>query len=125
MRDPDSYSYRMHYSHILKGAYFAPEIAIRQMGYDNYYYDFYYDQNGNYHSSDSNVRKHQTTLAFMLKLGKQWVFDDSFLVDTYFGVGYGLGADNDDGLPYGFIVAPDDFPIALTSGIRIGWVFGK
>ena len=58
--------------------------------------------------------KNQTTLAFMLKLSKQWVFDDSFLIDTYFGVGYGLGADDNEGLPYGFLVTPDEFPISLT-----------
>ncbi len=125
MRDPDFYIHRMHYSHILKGAYFAPEIAIRYMAYDGYYWDSYYDVNGNYHYESGNERETRATLAFMLKLGKQWVFDESFLIDTYFGLGYGIGADDEDGLPYGFIVAPDDFPIAVTSGIRIGWVFGK
>lgn len=119
MRDPDFYSYKMHYSHILKGAYFAPEIALRYMKYDGYSYDYYYQGNS------TDRRESQATVAFMLKLGKQWVFDNSFLIDTYIGVGYGLGADDYEGLPYGFIVAPDDFPIAFTSGIRIGWVFGK
>lgn len=125
MRDPDFYTHKLHYSHILKGAYFAPEIAFRHMAYDSYLYDYYYDSEGYYHGRETSGRKNQTTLAFMLKLGKQWVFDDSFLVDTYFGVGYGFGADDNEGLPYGFIVAPDEFPIAFTSGIRIGWVFGK
>lgn len=125
MRDPDFYFHRMQYSHLLKGAYFAPEIALRQMGYDSYYFDYYYDQYNNYHGTSMNLRKHQTTLAVMLKLGKQWIIDDSFLVDTYFGVGYGFGTDYNEGLPYGFIVVPDEFPIAFTSGIRIGWVFGK
>lgn len=125
MRDPDFYMTRMHYSHLLKGGYFAPEIALRHMAYDQYYYDSYYDSYGNYHYKTGEKRENRTTLALMLKLGKQWVFDDSFLIDTYIGVGYGFGADDYDGLPYGFIVAPDDFPIALTSGIRVGWVFGK
>lgn len=123
-RDPDFYMNRMHYSHILKGAYFAPEIALRYMAYDSNNWHYYYDENG-YHDNYSENRENQVTLALMLKLGKQWVFDDSFLVDIYAGVGYGFGADEYDGLPYGFIVAPDEFPIALTSGIRIGWVFGK
>ncbi len=144
MRDPDFYSHKMHYSHILKGAYFAPEIALRYVAYDKeiyyiyssssyspYGYSYYgsygsyvpYNYNSSY--SSTNNRAKQTTLAFMLKFGKQWVFDDSFLIDAFVGVGYGIGADDDEGLPYGFLVAPDDFPIALTSGIRIGWVFGK
>jgi hypothetical protein len=126
MRSPDFYSHKMHYSHILKGAYFAPEIALRYMSYDDNYYYSYYDYNtGNYSSTGDEERKSQTTIAFMLKLGKQWVFDDSFLLDIYAGVGYGIGADDDEALPYGFIVATNDFPIALTSGIRIGWVFGQ
>ncbi len=125
MRDPDFYSYRMHYSHILKGAYFAPEIAVRYMSFDNYIYDYYYDSSGNFHSNDSEERETSFTLALMLKFGKQWVFDDTFLLDIYAGVGYGFGANDYEGLPYGFIVAPNDFPIAFSSGIRIGWVFGK
>ena len=130
MRNPDFYMQNMHYSHLLKGAYFAPEIAFRYMSYDSdYYYYNSYDSHGNYGSQYSSTyseeRKSQATLALMLKLGKQWVFDDAFLLDIHFGLGYGFGADDNDGLPYGFIVAPDDFPIAITSGIRVGWVFGK
>lgn len=121
-RSPDYYAHRMHYSHILKGAYFAPEIALRYVAYDQNSY--YYSDYGSPASYNSD-REKLVTLAFMLKLGKQWVFDDAFLIDIYAGLGYGIGGDDYDGLPYGFIVAPDDFPIALTSGIRIGWVFGK
>jgi len=125
MRDPDFYNYRMHYSHILKGAYFAPEIAVRYMSFDSYNYDYYYDSYGQYHDTNSKERKSEFALALLLKFGKQWVFDDSFLIDIYAGVGYGFGANEYEGLPYGFIVAPDEFPIAFTSGIRVGWVFGK
>lgn len=125
MRDPDFYMNRMHYSHILKGAYFAPEIALRHMAYDSNNYDYYYDSNGHYHSTYSQGRENLTTLALMLKLGKQWIFDDAFLLDIYFGVGYGIGADEYGELPYGFLVAPEEFPIAFSSGIKVGWVFGK
>jgi hypothetical protein len=40
IKTPDYYMNNMHYSHIIKGAYFAPEFAIRYMEYDsyNYYY---------------------------------------------------------------------------------------
>ncbi len=120
LRNPDFYIRNMHYSHILKGAYFAPEIAMRYMAYDknNYYYDYNYNYN-NYE------RTNNFSLAIMLKLGKQWIFDDSFLLDIYGGLGYGFGGNEDEGLTYGFIVGPDYVPIAFTSGVRIGWVFGK
>ncbi len=125
MRDPDYYIHRMHYSHLLKGAYIAPEIALRYMKYEGETWNYYYDSNGMYHESYSYDRENKVTLALMLKFGKQWIFDDAFLIDTFVGVGYGIGADDYYGLPYGFLVAPEEFPIALTSGIRIGWVFGK
>lgn len=125
MRNPDFYLSRMHYSHLLKGAYIAPEIALRHMSYDKYYWDYYYDSNDNYHDTSHESRESQFSLAIMLKFGKQWVFDDAFLVDTYCGVGYGFGGDDYEALNYGFIVAPDEFPIAFTGGIKIGWVFGK
>lgn len=119
-RSPDYYMHRMHYSHLLKGAYIAPEIALRYIAYDQETYAYYGSA-----SQYSIDREKLFTMAIMLKLGKQWVFDDAFLIDIYAGLGYGFGGDDYDGLPYGFIVAPDEFPIALSSGIRIGWVFGK
>jgi hypothetical protein len=61
-------------------------------------------------------------MAILLKLGKQWIFDDSFLVDLFGGIGYGIGGDEDNALPYGFIVTPE-VPISFTGGLRIGWTF--
>jgi hypothetical protein len=117
MKDPDFYMQRMHYAHILKGGYFAPEIAVRYMGFDSN--DYYYNNNT---YVETTKRKEQFSMAVLLKLGKQWVFDDSFLVDIYGGVGYGFGADEYETLNYGFIVT-SEVPVAFTGGIRIGWVF--
>lgn len=116
IRTPDFYMQRMHYSHILKGAYFAPELAFRYVKYDSWNYDYWY-ADGNRTSTD------EFAFALTLKFGKQWVFNDSFVVDTYFGLGYGLGNDNYDTLNYGFIVGGEDFPMAATGGLRIGWTF--
>ncbi len=117
MKDPDFYMQRMHYAHILKGAYIAPEIALRYTAYDSFTYYYY---NNNY--TESPERKEQFGMAVLLKFGKQWIFDDSFLVDFYGGLGYGIGGDDDYALTYGFVVAPE-VPVAFTGGIRIGWVF--
>ncbi len=125
MREPSFYLQKMHYSHLLKGAYIAPEIAVRYMSYDSYYWDYYYDSENNYHDRSGYTHEKKFTLAFLLKFGKQWVFDDSFIVDTYCGIGYGFGGDDYEALNYGFIVAPEEFPIAFTGGIRIGWAFGR
>lgn len=120
MRDPDFYMHRMQYAHILKGAYFAPEIALRYMSYDSWNYNYY---NNNY--NETTERKSKFGFAFLLKLGKQWVFDNSFLLDIYGGIGYGFGGDNNDALNYGFLAGTSDTPIAGTAGIRIGWTFKK
>ena len=118
MKDPDFYMQRMHYAHILKGGYFAPEIALRYMSFDS---DEYLYTGNSY--VDTSERKENFALAVMLKLGKQWVFDDSFLVDIYGGIGYGFGGDDYDVLNYGFIVGGNEVPVSFSTGIRIGWVF--
>ncbi len=115
LKDPDFYMQRMHYAHILKGAYIAPELALRYMSFDS--------DEGWYRDSYGTARKENFALAVMLKFGKQWVFDDAFLVDIFGGIGYGFGGDDYDILNYGFIVGDEEVPVAFTAGIRIGWVF--
>jgi hypothetical protein len=88
LKDPDFYMQRMHYAHILKGGYIAPELALRYMSFDS---DEYL-----YSMNTGSVRKESFALAVMLKFGKQWVFDDAFLVDIFGGIGYGFGGDDYD-----------------------------
>jgi len=118
MKDPDFYMQRMHYAHVLKGGYIAPEIALRYMSFVSD--EYLYTVNSNVETSD---RKENFALAVMLKFGKQWVIDDSFLVDIFGGIGYGFGGDDYEILNYGFIVGDEEVPIAFTGGIRLGWVF--
>lgn len=127
LRDPDFYINRMHYAHILKGGYIAPEIVLRYMTFDGNH-KMYTSLYSNTSSENSN-REEKFNMAVLLKLGKQWVFDNSFLVDIYAGVGYGLGHYDDvyenDMVGYGFTIAYSDVPMALTGGIRVGWIFKK
>ncbi|MEN8137234.1 MAG: hypothetical protein ABFR62_02270 [Bacteroidota bacterium] len=119
MRKPDYYMTRMHYSHILKGAYVAPELAMRIMSYDG---GGYYNYNTGYY--EDGDRESNFGIALTLKFGKQWVIDDGLLIDLYAGVGYGIGGDDNEGpMPFGFIAGPSEVPIAFTSGLRIGWVW--
>lgn len=37
-------------------------------------------------------KRHITFATIEIELGKQWVFGDTFLIDTYWGIGY--AADN-------------------------------
>ena len=104
IRSPDFYLNRMRYSHILKGGYVKPELAFASY---------------NLRSEDRNVTKG----AIFLTFGKQGVFSDKFLVDIYGSLGFGFtSAEFGDG-PYYFLVADNDFPIAVAWGIRIGYLF--
>ena len=118
IKDPDFYMQRMHYAHILKGGYIAPEIAFRYMKFDAD--EWLYSENS---STYSTVRKENFAMAVTLKFGKQWVFDDAFIVDLFAGIGYGIGGDDYEILNYGFIVGDEEVPVAFTGGIRIGWAF--
>lgn len=119
IRTPDFYVNRMRYAHILKGAYFAPELALRYMKFDGYNYNYSYDYS---YYEQGKMRKEDFSLAIMLKFGKQWVLDDSFIVDLYCGIGYGYTSSEDE-LNYGFVTFDSSTPIAITGGLRIGWAF--
>jgi hypothetical protein len=121
IRKPDYYMQRMHYAHLLKGAYIAPEFALRYTSYDSYVYNDNYWQTYDGHEE----RIDDFAFAVTLKFGKQWVIDDGFIVDLFLGIGYGFttnSGDNYDVVPYGFIVG-SEVPLAFTGGLRIGWAF--
>jgi hypothetical protein len=112
MRSPDFYLSKMRYSHILKGSYVNPEIAFAAYGGGTTS-----DWDGN-EMSISDIKG-----AFLLTFGKQIVYSDRFLVDSYCSMGFGFRTSND--LEYGFtsyyfFVGEGGFPLAFTWGVRIG-----
>jgi hypothetical protein len=112
---PDYYLKGMRYSHLLKGWYVKPEIIFSAFGRDQTYY---------WYSNETTTRETILSIAGVVDIGKQWVFSDSFLIDLYLGAGFGF-ANNDGDFDnfYGFIGAPEGFPIALTGGFKIGFLF--
>ena len=58
-------------------------------------------------------------------MGKQWVFDNSFLVDFFFGVGYGFDSnnDNEEGYQFSHVTASEEVPISFSAGLKMGWLF--
>ena len=109
IKSPDFYLKGMHYSHILKGSYIKPEVSFSSYTYkrgDNIF---------------TNI--HNSMFAFLINLGKQWILDDCFLVDVYAGIGYGFGNnEGNDGMHYSFIGATGSFPLAFSSGLKIGFL---
>jgi len=105
IRSPDYYLEGQRYAHILKGGYVRPEFVFASY---------------NLSEEDRNVTK----FAILLTLGKQWVFSDIFLIDFYWGFGYGTSnAESFEDPPYYVVVADSEFPIAIAWGFRIGVLF--
>lgn len=119
LRSPDHYLRGMRYAHILKGRYAKMEFDFASFNRDTYEYIAY--------GSNAKTRGTTTKWALMLVMGSQSVFSDSFVIDTYFGIGIGKSNTNnyDSDFPHGFIASDGDTPIAASAGIRIGFLLGN
>lgn len=119
IKSPDFYMRGMRYAHILKGGYIKPEFVIGNYSKTFEYYDYSY-----YGSSYKSERKNITAGGIMLNFGKQWVYNNSFLVDFFVGVGYGFDTDDyGENYHYGFVTVDEDVPLAFTAGLKIGFLF--
>lgn len=117
IKDPDFYLRGMRYAHILKGGYVKPELAFGFYSHDTWNYDDYY-------YNHETRREDVFSGTIQLVLGKQWVFDNTFAVDIYGGVGYGFStSESGTAYHYGYTIADSDFPIAVSGGLKIGWLF--
>lgn len=122
IKSPDFYLRGMRYAHVLKGSYIKPEI---QIGYYSRLHDAsYYDDYFGYHIYEEE-RQDNVTMAILLNIGKQWVFDNSFLVDWYVGVGYGFDSNDNSSTEYhySFVNVSDEVPLSFTAGLKIGFLF--
>jgi len=119
IKSPDYYLRGQRYAHVLKGGYIRPELAVSYYKYDFEHSYYYYDGATNDVSRETNLM-----FAVLLNFGKQWVIDNGFIVDTFVGVGYGFGSDEESyGMHKAFIGGIDEFPLALSMGVRVGWCF--
>ncbi len=134
---PDYYTKGMRYSHILKGEYIRPEIVVSF--YNSTQNHFYYDYNTN--STYSNYDKYLINVfGFMLNFGKEFVFDDIFLVDAFAGIGIAIGSETDIDVKGGYyggkyssvenwygIFTPieGEINIAGQCGLKVGVLIGK
>ena len=114
IKSPDFYFNKMRYSHILKGGYVKPELSFGSYSETVSTY--------NYNEPVSTGKEQTFTGSIHLILGKQWVFDNSFLVDFFGGIGYGFN-NGDEYYHYGYINTSDDFPLSFSGGLKIGFLF--
>ena len=112
IKSPDFYFSKMRYAHILKGAYVKPEISL----------GYYTEEISEYdHDTYSSSKEQVFSGSIHLVLGKQWVFDNTFLLDFFGGIGYGFD-NGDGGYHYGYVTATSEFPISASAGLKVGFL---
>ncbi|HET6557407.1 MAG TPA: hypothetical protein VFG54_08850 [Prolixibacteraceae bacterium] len=123
IKSPDFYLKGMRYAHLLKGTYFKPEIALSAYNYIPNYARYW---GGTGWETPNGVENKENVLmaAFILNVGKQWVFADRFLVDWHIGAGYGFGQnDSHTSRHFAFLGADGSAPLVLSSGFKVGLLF--
>ncbi len=116
---PDYYFRKMRYAHILKGFYVKPEILIssyKVLPFESGYFGL-----PGAPASSSQEKVSVTSAVFLINVGKQWVFDDAFVLELFGGVGYGSKSRND--VPQYSIFVGDETPLTGKLGFRIGFLY--
>ncbi len=125
MRTPDFYSQRLKYAHILKGSYIKPEVLLSIYQNEHTYQDFSTPT-----PRSVNQKQDIVAGAILINLGKQIVYDNFFLIDYSFGIGYGFSTQEDRQFyeygpsqrvyHYGFILANSPNPLVFSAKIKVG-----
>jgi hypothetical protein len=118
IKDPDFYLRGMRYAHLLKGGYIKPEFGFAAFAIDQWNYDYSSSYYQEYYTRETVI-----SAVIQLVMGKQWIFDNAFLVDLYGGVGYGFTTSDYGGFHYGYVIADNSFPITASAGLKIGFLF--
>ena len=85
---PDFLFGRTRFTHVMQGAYAKPIVYLGN-----------YSENRMAYKANNQyvVERNNTTFgALQLELGKQWVFGEKFLLDLYWGLGYGFDNKSSD-----------------------------
>lgn len=85
---PDFLFGRTRFTHIMQGSYVKPVVYAGNYSENR----ITYKQNYQYVLERKNI----SFAALQLEFGKQWVFGNQFLLDTYWGFGYGFDNKKND-----------------------------
>lgn len=118
---PDFLFGRTRFTHLMQGSYAKPIVYLGNYSENRIVYKANYQQ--------VLERQNITFGALQVELGKQWVFGDMMLLDTYWGFGYGF--DNkkatddyvyDDASSYNYINSRVGRSpgLSFTFGIKVG-----
>lgn len=117
---PDFLFGRSRFTHIMQGAYAKPVLYLGNYSEDR----LAYKASNQYVVERPNI----TFGALQIELGKQWVFGNKFLLDLYWGFGYGFdnkigdGYYDDDAAAFNYINARAGRSpgLSITGGIKVG-----
>jgi hypothetical protein len=115
IRNPNDYRV----PHLLKGSYLKPEFTYTYFSSTT---KLYYDNPQPGEDIYTYVTTSQNVFAFMLNAGKQWVFDNVFLIDLNFGIGYGFGMGDEGSYIFSHIQGGRGFPLAISAGFKFGFL---
>ena len=93
---------------LLGGKYIRPEIAFSR-----------YSEKANATSD----RRSFTAFALLITYGKQVILADVMTLDYHVGIGYGYTSSEEAKYNYGFSAADPSFPLAVSAGLTIGFLF--
>jgi hypothetical protein len=119
---PEYYQSRFRYAHLLKGSYIKPEITYVNYKFDGdrHYALCDYEDYGGCNAPYFAERHKVSLLNFSIIGGKQWIFQNSFLLDLYTGIGFSVG-DNENWDNFHYAFTGDTF--TFTAGFKIGFLF--
>jgi len=124
MSRPEHYQKKYRYAHLMKGSYFKPEITYVNYKYDSDTYHQLCDTDGSCEAWYRTDRAKVSLLNFGIVGGKQWVFQNSLLLDLFTGIGLAVGSNEHDAVwNYNFIGGTDDVAVTFTLGFKIGFLF--
>lgn len=118
---PDFLFGRTRFTHLMQGAYAKPILYLGNYSQNR----IAYKANNQYTVERQNI----TFGALQVELGKQWVFGDKFLIDVYWGLGWGADNKKGDGYWYDDNTAAYNFinarlgrspGFSTTFGLKLG-----
>ena len=114
---PDFIFGRTRFTHIMQGMYAKPMLYLGRYAENR----MMYKGNNLYEKERQNINFGSLTIDF----GKQWVFGEKFLLDTYWGLGYGFDSKKGDGFFSGDDAANNYVAYRIGSnGSGFGMTFG-
>ncbi len=130
IKSPDYYMRMMRYSHILKGSYIRPDFILGTYSITREVDNSYTNPNPPYNiiSNKTKTTSDVSYGAIHLSFGQQWVFDNVYLIDLFFGLGYAISESNEGPndtytVAYGITGGGSETPFSVSAGLRVGFLF--